>query len=84
MKIYIDNKKKFRGKLYDILNVKLQMFINCYRKVSILPDFYYQAFSVMLKDRAATFYYNKISGNEYNYNNIVKTVCKHFKTDKNR
>jgi hypothetical protein len=84
IKIYTDNEKKFEDKLYDVLDVKLQMFTDCCRKISILSDFYYQAFSVMLKSRAATFYYNKISGNEYNYNNIVKTVCKHFETNKNR
>jgi hypothetical protein len=84
MKIYTDNEKKFGGELYDVLDVKLQMFTDCCGKVSILSGFYHQAFSVMLKGRATTFYYNKISGNEYNYNNIVKTVCKHFKTDKNR
>ena len=84
MKIYTDNEKKFGGELYDVLDVKLQVFTDCCGKVGILPGFYHQAFSVMLKGRAATFYYNKILGNKYNYNNIVKTVHKHFKTNKNR
>jgi hypothetical protein len=84
MKIYTDNEKKFRGKLYDILNMKLQVFTDCCEKVSILPDFYHQTFLVMLKGRAVMFYYDKISGNRYNYNDMMKTVCKHFETDENK
>jgi len=35
MKVYLDKEKKFRGELYNILRVKLQVFYNCYNKVGI-------------------------------------------------
>jgi hypothetical protein len=37
MKIYNNDKKKFTGKIYDIFNIKLQVFYNYCVKIG-LPD----------------------------------------------
>jgi hypothetical protein len=37
MKIYNNDKKKFTEKMYDIFDIKLRIFYNCYIKVG-LPD----------------------------------------------
>jgi hypothetical protein len=50
MKFYINNIKKYRGEVYDILNIKLQVFYNCYITVKVLEEQYYIAFPIMLKD----------------------------------
>ena len=47
-KLYNDE-MKFTGEIYDILDVKLQIFYNCSRKVRILKDQLYEAFAVMLR-----------------------------------
>jgi hypothetical protein len=36
MKIYNNDKKKFTGKIYDILDIKLRIFYNYYIKVGLL------------------------------------------------
>jgi hypothetical protein len=36
MKIYNNDKKKFTGKIYDILNIKLRIFYNCCAKIGLL------------------------------------------------
>ena len=65
MKIYNNDKKKFIEKIYDILNIKLRVFYNCYVKVGLLNIQYYNAFLVMLKGRAAIFYYNNLFSKGY-------------------
>ena len=35
MKFYIDNTKKYRGEVYNILNTKLQVFYNHYTTVKV-------------------------------------------------
>jgi len=35
MKIYASNDKKYEGKEYNILNIKLQVFFDCYIKVKL-------------------------------------------------
>ena len=68
MKLYSDQEKKFSGELYNILNSKLCIFYNCYQKVRLEPDQYYNAYSIMLKGRASTFYYNCLVGKGYKFN----------------
>ena len=67
MKIYSDKEKKFGGELYDILDAKLQIFQDCCNKVGIQRYQYHHAFSVMLKGRAATFYYDHIAGKRHDF-----------------
>jgi hypothetical protein len=46
-KLY-SNEMKYTGEIYNILNVKLQIFYNCCRKIGIPKDQLHEAFSVML------------------------------------
>ncbi|PVH68828.1 hypothetical protein DL98DRAFT_440303, partial [Cadophora sp. DSE1049] len=52
MKVYSHDNKKYGGELYDILDVKLQIFYDCCAKVGLEEEQYHRAFSVMLKGRA--------------------------------
>ena len=38
MKFYIDNIKKYKGEVYNILNTKLQVFYNYYITVKVLEE----------------------------------------------
>jgi hypothetical protein len=84
MKIYNNDKKKFTGEMYDILNIKLWVFYNCCVKVG-LPDIqYHNAFSIMLKGRAVTFYYNNLFGKSYDFKDIIIKTKIHFEIEENR
>jgi hypothetical protein len=84
MKIYQDEEKKFGGELYDILGTKLQVFQDCCNKVGIQRHQYHHAFSVMLKGRAATFYYDHIAGKRHDFDTMLQLTKAHFETDENR
>jgi hypothetical protein len=84
IKIYNNDKKNFTGKMYDILNIKLRVFYDCYAKVGLLDIQYYNAFLVMLKGRAATFYYNNLSGKDYSFKNMILKTKIYFETEENR
>ena len=71
MKFYINNTKKYRGEVYNILNTKLQVFYNHCITVKVPEEQYYIAFPIMLKDQVSDFYYNKIMGRLYNFITIV-------------
>ena len=71
MKFYTNNNKKYGGEVYNILNIKLQVFYNCCIIVKVLEEQYYIAFLIMLKDQVSNFYYNKITGRLYNFITIV-------------
>ena len=71
MKFYTDNAKKYRGEVYNILSIKLQVFYNYYITVGVLEEQYYIIFLIMLKDQVSNFYYNKITGRLYNFITIV-------------
>ena len=47
-----NNELKFSGNLYDVLNIKLNIFYNLYKKTSITKDKYTTAFSTMLRGKA--------------------------------
>jgi hypothetical protein len=83
MKIY-NNNKKYGGELYNILNIKLQVFYNYCNKVGVPEDQYHNAFLVMLKDCASTFYYDRITGRPYDFITMVAMVKEHFETEENR
>ncbi|PVH75573.1 hypothetical protein DL98DRAFT_643966, partial [Cadophora sp. DSE1049] len=84
MKVYLYDNKKYEGELYDILNIKLQIFYDCCVKVGLEEEQYYQAFSVMFKGRASDFYYDKIAGRSYNFGIIVVMTKAYFETEENR
>jgi hypothetical protein len=78
MKIYNNDKKKFTGKMYDILNIKLRIFYNCCAKIGLLNTQYYNAFSVMFKGRTVIFYYDNLSNKDYNFKNMILKTKIHF------
>ena len=84
MKIYSSKDKKYGGEMYDVLNVKLQVFYNYYNKAGIRTHQYHYAFSAMLKGRASTFYYDKIQGRHYNFDAIVKLIRAYFENNETR
>jgi hypothetical protein len=84
MKIYNNDKKKFTGEMYDILNIKLRVFYDCYAKVGLSDTQYYNVFLVMLKGRVITFYYNNLSGKGYDFKNIILKIKIYFETEENR
>jgi hypothetical protein len=70
--------------MYDIFNIKLRVFYNYYVKVGLPNIQYYNVFSVMLKERAITFYYNNLFGKDYNFKNIILKTKIHFEIEENR
>jgi hypothetical protein len=83
-KLYQSNDKKYTEELYDILDIKLQVFYNCCKKVGLQEDQYHDAFSAMLKDRASDFYYKSIIGKTTDIHTIIAMTKAHFKTEENR
>ncbi|OCK92068.1 uncharacterized protein K441DRAFT_571790, partial [Cenococcum geophilum 1.58] len=45
---------------------------------------YYNAYSVMLKGRASTFYYDYLAEKEYNFNRMIYKIRCHFKIEENK
>jgi hypothetical protein len=45
---------------------------------------YHNAFLIMLKGRAITFYYNNLSSKDYSFKNMILKIKIHFETEKNR
>jgi hypothetical protein len=84
IKIYNNDKKKFIEKIYDILNTKLRIFYDYCVKVGLLNIQYYNAFLVMFKGRAVTFYYDNLSGKGYDFKNMILKIKIHFETEENR
>jgi hypothetical protein len=84
MKIYNNDKKKFIGEMYDILNIKLRVFYNYCAKVGLLDTQYYNVFLIMLKGRVTTFYYNNLSSKDYSFKNMILKIKIHFEIEENR
>jgi hypothetical protein len=70
--------------MYDILNTKLRIFYNYYTKIGLPNTQYHNTFSIMLKGRAATFYYDNLFNKDYNFKNMIIKIKIHFETKKNR
>jgi hypothetical protein len=70
--------------MYDIFDIKLRIFYNYYTKVGLLNTQYYNAFLIMLKRRAVTFYYDNLFNKDYNFKNIILKIKIHFEIKKNR
>ena len=67
IKIYNNDNKKYRGEEYDILDIKLQVFYDCYSKIRLPEVQYYNIFLIILKEQVSNFYYNKLSGKLYDF-----------------
>ena len=79
-KLYNED-KKFGGELYDVLNSKLRIFYDSCKKAGIREDRYADAFSIMLKGRAAEFYYDKLAGSGSTFDGMIFATRCHFETD---
>lgn len=84
IKVYNSEEKKYGGDQYDILDTKLQIFYDYCTKIGIDKSQFHTAFSVMLKKRAAEFYYDKISGRSYDFKRMLGMTRAHFETEENR
>jgi hypothetical protein len=83
MKTYNNNDKKYEEEEYDILNIKLQIFYNCYLKIRLSKAQHYYIYLAMLKERISFFYYNKIVGRMYDFQTIIAIIKTYFKTEEN-
>lgn len=83
-KLYSDSEKKFGGEIYDILNTKLRIFYDYCQKIGIGADQYASAYSIMLKGRAADFYYDRLVGKGYDFNRMIFETRCHFETEESK
>jgi hypothetical protein len=79
-KLYTDE-KRYGGELYDVLDSKLRIFQDSCRKVGITKAQCADAFSIMLRGRAATYYYDKLADGGYDFVQMVRSIRNHFETD---
>ena len=83
MKVYKDD-KKYGGREYDILDVKLQIFFDYYKMISLKEVQFYLIFSIILKDKASDFYYDKITKRSYDFYTMIDFMRSYFETEENR
>ncbi|RKF75599.1 integrase and RNaseH domain-containing protein [Golovinomyces cichoracearum] len=57
IKMYNDDRKNFRGKLFDILDNKLRVFFDNCQKIGLPSEQLSNVYSIILKHKAADFYY---------------------------
>jgi hypothetical protein len=79
-----NNDNKYGGELYDIIDVKLQIFYKCCNTIRLPEDQFYKAFLVMLKGYARSFYHSRITRRQYDFITMVAMVKGHFKTKENQ
>lgn len=80
-KVYSDEKKKYGGEEYEVLNDKLNIFYeNCARlRIQQGDDVGYAVvFSLMLKDDAHDFYMSKLYGQNYEFWTMIALMKKQF------
>ena len=74
---------KYSKVIYNILNIKLLVFYDIYRKVYLLQEQYYNIYLFILLGQALEFYYNNFSSYRYNFNTIVRMTRTYFETAEN-
>lgn len=80
----VTEEMKFGGEIYDIFNTKLRIFDDCCRKIDLPLAQYHEAFSIMLKGKASTFYYDRIAGRNFDIQTMMNLTREHFETEENR
>jgi hypothetical protein len=60
------------------------VFFNYCRKIGLEERQFHLAFSIMLKDKASNFYYDKITRRSYDFYTMVDLIRSHFETEENR
>jgi hypothetical protein len=83
-KIYSNNEEKFGGELYDILDSKVQIFVDYCEKAGVPPHLYHKAYSVMLKDRAKQFYFDRLAQENLNFDEMINRTRGFFHTVEDR
>lgn len=69
---YIKGQNKYGGEdLHDFLDQNVANFHDYYEKIGFLRSQYHWAFSIMLKDRAADYYYKLIVGNAISMTRMI-------------
>jgi hypothetical protein len=58
--------------------------VNYCTKIGINSGQFHMAFSIILKGKARDFYYDKIAGRGYDFNQITDMIRTHFETEENR
>ncbi|RKF83410.1 integrase and RNaseH domain-containing protein, partial [Golovinomyces cichoracearum] len=84
IKIYFDESKKFSGDLFDILDTKLRIFFDQCRNVGLPGEHLTSAYSLMLKGKAADYYYAYLSERNYDFVSLIQATKDHFETKHNR
>ncbi|KDN61364.1 hypothetical protein CSUB01_09653 [Colletotrichum sublineola] len=70
---------KYSGEMYDVLDLKLNVFRDNCSKVGIEAHQWAPAFSLMLRGKAATFYFNRICGsNTRDFPTMLSKLRSHF------
>ncbi len=81
-KLYSDD-QKFNGDLYDVLNLKLNIFYDLCAKAGVPPDQYNTAFAIMLRGKARDFYYQHIAHANLTFEEMISRIRGYFHTPKN-
>lgn len=67
IKIYSTNSKKYGGEEDEVLDILFQVFYDCCTKVGLPENMFYLVYSIMLKGKASSFYFDKIAGRKYDF-----------------
>ena len=60
------------------------MFFDYYKKIGLKEAQFYLIFSIILKDKAFDFYYDKITKRSYDFYTMFNLIRSYFKTEENR
>jgi hypothetical protein len=60
------------------------VFFDYYKKIGLKEAQFHLAFSIMLKDKASDFYYDKITGRSYDFRTMIDFMRSYFETEENR
>ncbi|OBR02124.1 Glycosyl transferase [Colletotrichum higginsianum IMI 349063] len=75
------DKMKYGGDMYDVFDMKVAVFFDACSKVDIKPQHYALAFSLMLRGKAADFYYRRIcKPGIKDFTTMMNMVRDHFET----
>jgi hypothetical protein len=60
------------------------VFFDYYKKIGLKEAQFYLIFSIILKDKAFDFYYDKIIKRSYDFRMMIDLIRSHFETEENR
>jgi hypothetical protein len=80
-KFFNNEENKYGGEMYDILNSRILVSYDCCQKVGLPPERYHEGLSIMLKGRAARFYYETLSNRSFDFSTMITRLKTHFETE---